>query len=143
MVLKKYTLSLVMLFVYTMTVYTEDNTPTQSPTRTVHITQCKKIEFGLTLDQTNASLEEREVAFKLISDFCNKEVSALSEQFEKQAPRITISLVLLNIEEDSASNNDNATDNTNNPSHLDSVDNNDIADDLIESMSDNTESNTF
>jgi hypothetical protein len=90
-----------MLCIYTGASLAEDNTAQNEQNRTIHITNCKKIEFCLTLDQKEALLAEREAAFTILSDFCNNELSTLSEKLAEQAPHVTLSLALVNIEEDS------------------------------------------
>lgn len=107
---------LILLSVYAVTAFAEDNSSQQGQQRTVHITKCKKIEFGLTINQTDASLEEREAALAIISNFCNTELNALSESLAQNAPHISISAVLLNIEEDDAENV-----NTNAPSYQEDI----------------------
>jgi hypothetical protein len=108
MSLKKYSISLVILSAYSMLLFAQDAATQEEPTRIVHITKCKKIKFGLTIDQVEASPEERENALNLISNFCNTELNTLSEQLAVKAPHVVISLVLVNIEED----NDDIIENT-------------------------------
>lgn len=113
MLLKKYIIALAIVSVCSGLFAEEDTVTQNQPTRIIHITKCKKIDFGLTIDQTDASQEERETALAIISDFCNTQVNALSEELTQKAPHVAIALVLLNIEEDAdVSPEDIAPDNT-------------------------------
>lgn len=100
MLSKKYTVALVIAFLCSGLCAEESSTSGEQQPRVIHITQCNKIDFGLTINQTDASPEEREIALQIISDFCNTEVTALSEKLKQEAPHVNINLVLLNIEED-------------------------------------------
>jgi hypothetical protein len=107
MFLKKYSLlSLIILSAYIITANAEE-AAVEEKTRAVQITDCKRIEFRLTIDQTDASLEERQAALDIISHFCNTQLKALSEELAEKAPHVAVSLVLLNIEEDDIQNVNN------------------------------------
>lgn len=71
--------------------------------RVISITRCKKVECGLILDQEKASQEEREEALEIINNFCNNELNTLSEKLKQKTPNVIITIVLLNIEEDTTS----------------------------------------
>ena len=107
-----------MLCMYTGASLAEDNTAQNQENRTIHITNCKKIEFCLTLDQKEALLAEREAAFNILNNFCNNELGTLSEELAEKAPHVTISLALVDIEEDNKEVNKNSNDDIENTEDL-------------------------
>lgn len=96
---KKYILTVLCTVALCINVHADDITNNEQ-NRVISITKCKKIDFGLTINQENASPEERETALQLITDFCNNDINALSESLQEKTPNVSITIVLLNVEED-------------------------------------------
>ncbi|RTL07476.1 hypothetical protein EKK58_01870 [Candidatus Dependentiae bacterium] len=97
MLSKKYIITLYAV-IFCVNVYANNNSDQEN--RVISITKCKKVECGLILNQEGATQEEREEALNLISTFCNNELNNLSEQLKQKTPNVSITIVLVNIEED-------------------------------------------